>query len=64
MKTHVIRTAAPRLPVPPVLAWMRVARERRRLAALDAAALADLGIPAPAARAEAARPFWDLPRGR
>ena len=44
--------------------WLRVARERRRLAELDEHALRDIGIdPASAAR-EAARPFWDLPRSR
>ncbi len=48
----------------PVGEWMRVARERRRLAELDERQLRDIGIdPATAAR-EAGRPFWDLPGGR
>lgn len=43
---------------------LRVAAERRALAALDPAALADMGIsPAEAAR-EVRRSFWDLPAGR
>lgn len=48
----------------PLGAWVRVARERRQLAQMDERRLRDLGIdPAEAAR-EAARPFWDLPKGR
>ncbi|TYO89582.1 hypothetical protein [Oceanicella actignis] len=43
---------------------LRLAAERRALARLDAARLADLGIDPEAARAEAARPFWDAPAGR
>lgn len=46
----------------PVVEWIAVARQRARLAALSEDALADLGIDPEAARAEAARPFWDLPR--
>lgn len=49
-----------------LLAWaMRayeVGRQRRYLAALDDAALADIGTSRATARAEAARPFWDLPQ--
>lgn len=48
----------------PVLTWLRVARERRRLANLDREQLADLGISPEAARREAARHFWDIPGGR
>ncbi|MEO1000877.1 MAG: DUF1127 domain-containing protein [Pseudomonadota bacterium] len=40
--------------------WLRTARERRALARLDAARLADLGLTAREASAEARRPFWDL----
>lgn len=48
----------------PLGAWVRVARERRALAQMDERRLRDLGIdPAEAVR-EAARPFWDLPKGR
>lgn len=38
-------------------AWRR-ARQRRALAALDDARLADLGLSRAAAEAEAAKPFW------
>lgn len=56
-----LRSSKPGLPLG---RWLRVARERRRLAELDERALRDIGIdPASAAR-EAARPFWDLPKGR
>jgi len=48
----------------PVGRWLAAARERRALSRLDAAALADLGLTRGAAAREAARPFWDLPRGR
>lgn len=41
--------------------WMRVAAERRRLAALPQERLADIGLDADAAWAEASRPFWDAP---
>jgi uncharacterized protein YjiS (DUF1127 family) len=39
------------------------AGQRRDLARLDAAALSDIGITATQARAEAQRPFWDVPPG-
>lgn len=48
----------------PVADWLRIARERRALAAMDERQLADLGLTPREAAAEAARPFWDLPRGR
>lgn len=35
-------------------------RQRRHLAALDDALLADIGLTREDARREAARPFWDL----
>lgn len=41
--------------------WMAVASERRRLAALPAERLADIGLDADGAWAEASRPFWDAP---
>lgn len=44
--------------------WIAVARERRALARLTAAELRDVGIAPQAARAEATRPFWDMPAGR
>ena len=44
--------------------WLRLADERRALSGLDARLLADVGIPADSAAAEAARPFWDVPAGR
>ncbi len=45
-------------------AWGQIAAERRRLAQLSNDDLADMGINETDARLEAARPFWDLPRGR
>ncbi|RMH51121.1 MAG: DUF1127 domain-containing protein [Alphaproteobacteria bacterium] len=44
-----------------LFAWIDVASQRRRLAELDERMLRDIGISREAARAEAARPFWDLP---
>lgn len=44
-----------------IATWMRVASERRRLAALPAERLADIGLDADAAWAESRRPFWDAP---
>ena len=38
-----------------------VAMQRRRLARLDDAQLADIGLTRAQATAEARRPFWDLP---
>ncbi len=58
-----IDTAMPRVRLAlPVAEWIAVARERAALARLSPAQRADMGIDAEAARAEAARPFWDLPR--
>lgn len=48
----------------PILRWVAVARERRALAGLSDRALADIGLDPAAARREAARPFWDLPKSR
>lgn len=39
-----------------------LAHQRRQLAALDGARLADLGLSTAQAHNEAARPFWDAPR--
>ena len=57
------RPAAARRAValPPLRLWLALHRQRRALARLDARALRDIGLDAPAARAEAARPFWDVP---
>ncbi len=38
--------------------WNALAGQRRRLAAMEAHQLADIGITADAARREAAKPFW------
>ncbi|HSF94858.1 MAG TPA: DUF1127 domain-containing protein [Thermohalobaculum sp.] len=46
----------------PLAQWIRVSRERRRLAGLSERQLNDIGIDAATAAQEAARPFWDLPR--
>ena len=43
---------------------LRVSRERRALGDLDARALKDIGASQSAARAEAHRPFWDVPGAR
>lgn len=40
------------------LEWRERARQRRRLAALDARMLADIGITWAAALSEAEQPFW------
>lgn len=56
-----VRTTLPRL-LP--LRWIAVWRERQALVALDADALADIGVSREAAEAEARRPFWDIPEGR
>lgn len=44
-----------------VFHWLAVARSRRDLARLDAAALEDIGMSAEQAQIEAARPLWDAP---
>lgn len=44
--------------------WIRVAEERRALAQAAPETLCDIGLDAADARAEAERPFWDLPVGR
>ncbi|WP_395504214.1 DUF1127 domain-containing protein [Ectopseudomonas hydrolytica] len=41
--------------------WQQLARQRRQLARLDAAALKDLGLSRADAIQEAERPFWDDP---
>lgn len=52
------RALAPRLSL---LTMLSVWRSRRALARLDARALEDVGITAHLARAEAAKPVWDVP---
>lgn len=41
--------------------WQQLARERRQLAALDMAALKDLGLSRADVMQESERPFWDDP---
>ncbi|MEG3662320.1 DUF1127 domain-containing protein [Celeribacter halophilus] len=41
---------------------MAISRQRRALARLDEARLADLGLTRKEALSEAARPMWDAPR--
>jgi uncharacterized protein YjiS (DUF1127 family) len=48
----------------PLDQWIRVARERRRLAGLSERQLRDIGIDDTTAAREVARPFWDVPKGR
>ncbi|WP_342633124.1 DUF1127 domain-containing protein [Pseudomonas sp. TTU2014-080ASC] len=47
-----------------VLRWWQLARQRRRLAALDECALKDLGLSRADAIQESERPFWDDPLSR
>ncbi|MEM1385043.1 MAG: DUF1127 domain-containing protein [Pseudomonadota bacterium] len=42
--------------------WMRVARERDRLARLNQHMLRDIGLTQAEAECEAGRPFWDASR--
>ena len=58
-----LRTGGLRLHLP-LGQWMRVARERRRLAGLSERQLQDIGIDSASAAQEAARPFWDVPGNR
>lgn len=43
--------------------WGAALRQRRALLALDDHLLRDIGIPRHVAADEAARPFWDVPKG-
>ena len=43
-----------------VVAWNRVARERRRLLDLDERVLRDIGLTPEQQYREASRPFWDM----
>lgn len=56
----VLRLTALR-PVALVLAAHAAWQQRQHLATLDAHRLDDIGLSADAARAEAARPIWDVP---
>lgn len=49
-------------PIARIKAAMDLWQQRRALAVLDDARLADLGLSREQARAEAARPFWDAPK--
>lgn len=60
MFIRVAITTLPRLPRLPLRQMLEVARQRRELASLDDALLADLGLSRYDAQREAARPFWDL----
>lgn len=42
--------------------WFKVANERRRLANMSSARLADMGLDCDQAWTEASRPFWDAPQ--
>ena len=48
----------------PLGQWIRVSRERRRLAGLNEHQLRDIGIDAATAAEETSRQFWDVPKGR
>ncbi|MCE0504178.1 DUF1127 domain-containing protein [Roseivivax sp. GX 12232] len=62
---HIDRLSLPALPRPGlrrrVTAMLALARQRRQLARLDDARLADLGLSRAEAEAEAARAPWDAP---
>lgn len=47
--------------LPAIGALFNLWRQRRALAALDDAALNDIGVSRNSAQTEAARPFWDVP---
>ena len=65
MIASLIETATPRTVVSlPIADWLSVSAERRALRRLTRREMADMGIDPVAARIEAARPFWDLPRRR
>ena len=51
----------PRSRRPGLLALMALRRQRAALAALDDAALKDIGLTREEAQLEARRPFWDAP---
>jgi len=60
MSTRVASIALPRPCSLSLRRMIDVARQRRELAQLDDAMLADLGLSRHDAQREAARPFWDL----
>ena len=65
MIADLIHTAFPRTRIHlPVQSWLQVMRERRALAGLSDGQLLDVGIDEGSAKAESARPFWDLPARR
>jgi uncharacterized protein YjiS (DUF1127 family) len=63
-KSHSVISAWLRLAAGRVAVMLQVARERRRLQALTAHELRDVGLDYGAAVYEAGRPFWDVPRAR
>ena len=66
---HFSRSAIGHLPMRGLSALARLrtalalSRQRKSLAALDDARLADIGLTRDAALREAQRPLWDVPRG-
>ncbi|MET4103102.1 uncharacterized protein YjiS (DUF1127 family) [Roseovarius sp. MBR-78] len=60
MSIHIATIALPDLRRLPLRQMREIARQRRQLARLDDAALADIGLSRREAQREAARPFWDL----
>lgn len=61
--SHIAHAAltAPRAARKSLLDYMALHRQRRALARLDAADLADIGLTRAQAEAEAKRPVWDAP---
>ena len=65
-RTHALSRDAIRLHRPVLLAarfssLLSLRRQRKRLAELDASALADIGLTRDQAQSEANRPIWDVP---
>lgn len=60
---HPARAAAAGGVFPRIYRAFAVAGQRNKLAQLDDTRLADIGITRAEAKAEASRPFWDVPKG-
>ncbi|MGY3439286.1 MULTISPECIES: DUF1127 domain-containing protein [unclassified Marinovum] len=57
----IARSPRKRAALPRLAELAALYRQRRALAQLDPARLADIGVSASEAQQEAARPFWDVP---
>ncbi|WP_095590396.1 DUF1127 domain-containing protein [Actibacterium ureilyticum] len=63
IERHPARAAAAGGVLPRIYRAFAVAEQRHKLAQMDDARLADIGVTRAQARAEARRPFWDVPKG-